>query len=99
VAGRVGGVLAKPTFQLRYPRLLHGNQAGLLGVGRTQLGDDSLLDKERSSPLAHGPQRHSYTNSHLTINLVAAPRPGPEQLRERLTRIVWTGKQAGRSMS
>jgi hypothetical protein len=48
--------------------------------------DRSLHDNERSSPLAHGPQRHSYTSSHPTVNpdgnTVTGPDPGPEQYRE-----------------
>jgi hypothetical protein len=35
--------------------------------------DRSLHDNERSSPLAHGPQRHSYTSSHPTVNQTATP--------------------------
>jgi hypothetical protein len=42
----VGGVLADPTLQLGHPRLQHGDQAGLLGVGRTQLDDDRSLDHD-----------------------------------------------------
>ena len=41
--GGVRGVLAEPPLQLGHPRLQRGDQAGLLGVDRTQLDDDRSL--------------------------------------------------------
>ena len=44
--GGVGGVPAEPALQLHHPRLQRGDQAGLLGVDRAQLGDHRGLDRD-----------------------------------------------------
>jgi hypothetical protein len=52
--GGVGGVLAEPALQLGHPSLERGNQAGLPGVGRAQLGDDHGLHRDGGFQLGVG---------------------------------------------
>jgi hypothetical protein len=52
--GGARGVLAEPALQLHHPRLQRGDQAGLLGVDRAQLGDHRGLDRDGGFQLGIG---------------------------------------------
>jgi hypothetical protein len=71
--GRVGRIPAKPAFQLGHPRLQRGDQAGLLGVGRAQLGDDRGLDRDGGFHIRIGSRDRGLEDNQRSSPLAHGP--------------------------
>jgi hypothetical protein len=61
--GRIGGVFPQAALQLGHPRLQRGDQVGLLGIDRAQLGDDRGLHRDGGFQVAVGGGDHDLQNT------------------------------------